>query len=96
MTRLIDADRLKEAFEEKTDYKGYLIGDPDEIIDNSPTVVRMHATWEKIMYKEKKGYRSYARCTHCKVLFKPYSFAVREFDFCPKCSADMRKRGDSE
>ena len=36
--RLIDADELKEAMEEHTDYKGYLVCDPDEIIDLAPTI----------------------------------------------------------
>ena len=36
--RLIDADELKEAMEEHTDYKGYLVCDPEEIIDLAPTI----------------------------------------------------------
>ena len=36
--RLIDAYELKEAMEEHTDYKGYLVCDPDEIIDLAPTI----------------------------------------------------------
>lgn len=36
--RLIDADELKEAMEEHTDYKGYLVCDPEEVIDLAPTV----------------------------------------------------------
>ena len=38
--RLIDADELKEAMNEHTDYKGYLVCDPEEIIDLAPTVER--------------------------------------------------------
>lgn len=33
--RLIDADALKEAMNEHTDYKGYLVCDPEEIIDHA-------------------------------------------------------------
>jgi hypothetical protein len=44
--RLIDADELKEAMEEHTDYKGYLVCDPEEIIDLVPTVERPHEKWE--------------------------------------------------
>ena len=36
--RLIDADELKEAMEEHTDYKGYLVCAPEEIIDLAPTI----------------------------------------------------------
>ncbi len=36
--RLIDADELKEAMREHTNYKGYLVCDPEEIIDLAPTV----------------------------------------------------------
>lgn len=43
--RLIDADELKEAMNEHTDYKGYLVCDPEEIIDNAPTVERPHGEW---------------------------------------------------
>lgn len=43
--RLIDADELKEAMNEHTDYKGYLVCDPEEIIDLAPTVERPHGEW---------------------------------------------------
>lgn len=36
--RLIDADELKESMQNHTDYKGYLTCDPEEIIDQAPTV----------------------------------------------------------
>ncbi len=36
--RLIDADELKKAFDLYTDRKGYLKADPEDIIDNAPTV----------------------------------------------------------
>lgn len=36
--RLIDADTLKETFDLYTDRKGYLKADPEDLIDNAPTV----------------------------------------------------------
>lgn len=36
--RLIDADALKEEFAKNEDRKGYLIGDWEDLIDNTPTV----------------------------------------------------------
>ena len=36
--RLIDADSLKDTFIVNTDRKGYLVADPEVIIDNAPTV----------------------------------------------------------
>ena len=43
--RLVDADELKEAMQEHTDYKGYLVCDPEEIIDLAPTVERPYGEW---------------------------------------------------
>lgn len=40
--RLIDADMLKEAFIVNTDRKGYLVADPEVIIDNAPTVENLY------------------------------------------------------
>lgn len=50
--RLIDADVLKEAMQEHTDYKGYLVCDPEEIIDLAPTVERPHGEWIPITYRD--------------------------------------------
>lgn len=36
--RLIDADELKKAFDLYTDRKGYLKADPEDLIDNAPTI----------------------------------------------------------
>ena len=42
--RLIDADALKEEFARNEDRRGYIIGDPDDIIDNAPTVEPCYQT----------------------------------------------------
>lgn len=36
--RLIDADALKEEFDLYTDRNGYLKADPEDLIDNAPTI----------------------------------------------------------
>lgn len=50
--------------------------------------------WIKTIVVEepKKNKRSYAKCSCCGVYFKPFSFADREFYFCPKCGSDNRNR----
>lgn len=48
--RLIDADELKEAMEEHTDYKGYLVCDPEEIIDLAQTIERPQGTCKTCKY----------------------------------------------
>lgn len=59
---------------------------------------RPHGKWEKdIVQVDERHFRSFARCTNCACSFKPYSFAVKEFDFCPKCGSDNRPReGEAE
>lgn len=61
-------------------------------IDEQPTVERPHGEWIKERLQiDERHFRSFAKCKVCGCEFKPYSFAVKEFDFCPKCGADMRK-----
>lgn len=48
--RLIDADELKEAMEEHTDYKGYLVCDPEEVIDLAPTIELQHGECKTCKY----------------------------------------------
>ena len=57
---------------------------------------RPHGVWIKERLQiDELHFRSFAKCKVCGCEFKPYSFAVKEFDFCPKCGADMRE-GDSD
>lgn len=50
--RLIDADALIEAMNDYTDYKGYLVCDPEVIIDHAPTVERPHGEWIDKVYTD--------------------------------------------
>lgn len=88
--RLIDADELKEAMNEHTDYKGYLVCDPEEIIDLAPTVERPHGEW---IFKNDNIFipTGYLECSICKK-----GRLVVEKNFCPNCGADMRKEGEAE
>lgn len=83
--RLIDADELKEAMEEHTDYKGYLVCDPEEIIDLAPTIERQHGKW---IFKHNSAD---IWCSNCDENFDEIP---QKFLFCPNCGADMRKEGD--
>ena len=92
--RLIDADELKEAMEEHTDYKGYLVCAPEEVINLAPTVERPHGEW---IFKNGKY-----RCTACgeKAIYRynGMSNIPKEIltDFCYNCGSDNRKRGETE
>ena len=56
---------------------------------------RPHGEWIKERLQiDERHFRSFAKCKVCGCEFKPYSFAVKEFDFCPKCGSDMRKEGE--
>lgn len=59
---------------------------------------RPHGEWAKeYLQIDEHHFRSYAKCKVCGCSFKPYSFAVKEFDFCPKCGSDNRKEeGEAE
>lgn len=62
-----------------------------------PYEERPHGEWVKeYLQIDEHHFRSFAKCKVCGCSFKPYSFAVKEFDFCPKCGSDMRKVGEAE
>ena len=57
-----------------------------------------HGEWirEVIFEEPRKNKRAYARCSSCGCYYNHYLVAVKHFDFCPKCGADMRKEGVAE
>lgn len=93
--RLIDADALKN---EMLSHAPIIVGDFYKIldfIDKAPIVERPRGEWIKESLQiDEYHFRSFAKCKVCNCGFRPYSFAVKEFDFCPKCGADMRKSGE--
>lgn len=101
--RLIDADTLIDTLK-MSKYIIYNANATLEIIQNNeiercisfiedaPTIERPHGEWIKeCLQIDERPFRSFAKCKVCGCGFKPYSFAVKEFDFCPKCGSDMRK-----
>lgn len=89
--RLIDADALKgkKFYSHERREKCVSV----YAIDMMPTIEpRPHGEWIKeCLQIDEHHFRSFAKCSVCGCGFKPYSFAVKEFDICPKCGADMRK-----
>jgi hypothetical protein len=86
MSRYIDADKLKEVFDEHEDDYGYLHGYWEEFIDNAPTAdVRENVRGEWIS----TGFME-VKCSNCKETFHELESA----NFCPNCGADMR--GDNQ
>lgn len=101
MTRLIDADALKEQFSEIVGE--YIVSEIISIIDNAPTV---EYTFEEAFQKtvcDNKLYcpsrpkgeweepfemngKSYHKCTHCHISTE----LILISNFCPNCGADMR------
>lgn len=92
--RLIDADALKEAFEEvyplATNEMGGAVNKRIyDIIDNAPTVEeRPKGKWEYV------GMGIY-ECTNCKAEYEAgladhCNINNSEFKYCPNCGADMR------
>lgn len=91
MTRLIDADALKEAIAEHTDYKGYLICDPDVIIDLMPTVEeRPQGEW---IFDDRSGQFICSKCEGG--VNMPTLMGEPLYKWCPWCGADMRE-GDEK
>ena len=88
MARLIDADALKEAFEEDGHLSGYI----EEFIDDMPTITPepVKGEWERYsltaLGTEIEWYR--LRCSQCGLM--PVG-DIRSWNFCPHCGADMRK-----
>lgn len=54
--RPIDADKLKESFILHTNLKGYLVADPEILIDNAPTIeFRLFKEWKCTDCKEREN-----------------------------------------
>lgn len=85
--RLIDADTLKETFIVNTDRKGYLVADPEVIIDNAPTVEQKY--YERVIAQINPVIE--ARPKGEWITF-PTSRLIMQ---CPKCTAFLsRTRSD--
>ena len=91
MTRLIDADALKEAFERL----GYTYR-VTSIIDNSPTVYPIcedkackYRANERTQGEWKRRAMNEYLCSNCH--YNVNSVESLFYRFCPKCGADMRK-----
>lgn len=95
MTRLIDADALKNTFKDKegNEFTAFHFYDA---IDNAPTVERPHGEW----IEKHCDYGVYYRCSNCHKMPPNYECDYKEgaikTNFCPNCGADMRKEGDAE
>ena len=101
MSRLIDADALKEAFKEAYAGITYSLIECNDLIDNAPTVlvndsqglvndlVKERPTGEWIMNKTSARGRNYT-CTHCNMVSR------NKFAYCPKCGAKMKKEAEDE
>lgn len=92
MTRLIDADALRKAFENlaSDDYSEPIWYQQTvfETIDDAPTVEeRPQDEWIRIDDEKVK-------CPICEVIHLMYSYPRTTANFCPNCGADMR--GDKE
>ena len=91
MTRLIDADYLKEQIDYNQEYVNPKLNVYDilRIIDNAPTVEkRPKGKWRCA----KQGDIPITdRCTNCNYEMKWYK---NKHNYCPNCGADMR--GDEE
>jgi hypothetical protein len=87
MTRLIDADALKEVFKQHEDRKGYLHCDWEDFIDNAPTVEQPQGEWEKeelqISFDCSQTIFYCSQCHSEKWL--------RKFNYCPNCGAKMKQ-----
>lgn len=104
MTRLIDADELKNH-----KFVGSIIANGtyqlgwndciDAIIDNAPPVERTHGEWEKVEEPFGWGYISCCECSICKNSWVLDECSFEElkddFKYCPNCGADMREREGS-
>lgn len=92
MTRLIDADGLKNTFwhGDLVPHKEmYHISEIKYAIDNAPTVEeRPQGEWEyQYRFCDEKLYK----CTHCGRLLSIHNVQdISQFHFCQECGADMR------
>lgn len=94
--RYIDADKLKEVFDEHEDDYGYLHGYWEEFIDNAPTAdVRENVRGQWLDYRDNpiKFYFDGRYSAHCSVCgYHPeYEEEMRSANFCPNCGAQMEK-----
>ena len=80
--RLIDADALKEAFEEDGHLSGYI----EEYIDNSPTVDAEPVRHGKWLLRH-VGHGHYWECSVCHT--NPCIYVTKDTNYCAYCNAKM-------
>jgi hypothetical protein len=78
--RLIDADALKEKFEED----GHLSGYVEELIDDCPTVNAVKVVHGRWIFGT-ANHREYMKCSVCLKSQTPTGV----FTYCPNCGAEM-------
>lgn len=93
MSRYIDADKLKEVFDEHEDDYGYLHGDWEEFIDNAPTAdVRENVRGEwRTTYLDHVVMGERPKILYCSVCNQCIAYPT---NYCPNCGAQMM-RGES-
>lgn len=97
MSRLIDADALKEYIDAQKGrpFIGCTIGEALKMmVDEQPTIEeRKTGKWEERKVSSEKVIDEWqsARCSVCgKYHTTPHMYFFDDFNFCPNCGADMR------
>ena len=93
MTRLIDADDLKKAFKKSPFVNEVYLYYARQLINLAPTVEeRPHGEWISLEKTRCKGQLlPFWRTHECSVCS---STGQGDFNFCPKCGADMRGKNN--
>lgn len=96
MPKYIDADVLLEQMKLRRFFVGRS-SDPICIIEDAPAAdvepVR-HGRWVKMTGMMPPEFTGHYQCSECEWFCKKQSIKETDFDFCPGCGADMRKRNE--
>ena len=108
MPKYIDADALKKAFLiegkdvcDATDEFDTMWGASQELIEkviDSATAADVepvkHGRWVKMTGMMPPEFTGHYECSECEWFCKKHSIKETDFDFCPGCGADMRRRNE--